>query len=98
MSKLPTVVLESFDPFHIGWSGAFTRPSSVFEAHRVSEVVPVLQQAERAALDGQWAVTMLSYEAAAAFEEATVVHPSGDFPMAWVALFDTDFECPSDTP
>ena len=98
MSKLPTVVLESFDPFHIGWSGAFTRPSSVFEAHRVSEVVPVLQQAERAALDGQWAVTMLSYEAAAAFEEATVVHPGGDFPMAWVALFDTDFECPSDTP
>lgn len=37
---------------------------------------------------GFWAVVMLSYESAPAFDPSFTVHPPGSFPLAWCALFD----------
>jgi len=80
-------VFESFDPLHVGWSCAFKRPLAVHVARRLDEVLPLLREAEQATQQGRWAVLMLSYEAAPAFDPAMQVHPSGDFPLGWLAVF-----------
>jgi para-aminobenzoate synthetase/4-amino-4-deoxychorismate lyase len=90
-----TVVLESFDPAYRSWSAAFRQPVEVHEARKLDQVLRVLAAAERGAASGRWAVVAVSYEAAPAFEPATLVHDPGCFPLAWVALFDRAHDLPA---
>lgn len=82
------VVFESYHPTIPGWSAAFAYPSQTLIAERLADVVPLLNDAWQASLQGQWVALMLSYEAAPAFDPAFTTHPLTDFPLAWAALFD----------
>ena len=57
-------------------------------AHRIDDVISVLEFAERAARSGSSVAVMLSYEAAPAFDSAFVTHPASDFPLAWASVVD----------
>jgi para-aminobenzoate synthetase/4-amino-4-deoxychorismate lyase len=87
MALSPTAVFDSFNPLHNGWSGVFGSPQEVYSAWSLNEVVPLLQEADRAARSGLWAALLLSYEAAPAFDSAMEVHPMGGFPLGWLAVF-----------
>ena len=56
-------------------------------AHRIDDVLRVLEFAESAAHAGSYVAVMLSYEAAPAFDLALVTHPPSDFPLAWAGVF-----------
>jgi para-aminobenzoate synthetase/4-amino-4-deoxychorismate lyase len=64
----------------------FRRPLRCLRADQPQEVIPLLLQAEQAALAGYWVGGFLTYEAAAAF--ALPVHDGGDLPLLWLAIFD----------
>ncbi|HEY8412038.1 MAG TPA: hypothetical protein VIK76_11570, partial [Pyrinomonadaceae bacterium] len=66
---------------------AFTNPSEVVEARRLEEVVPLLAFAEAEARRGAYVALVISYEAAPAFDSALAVHPAGEFPLVWAAVF-----------
>lgn len=84
-----TALFESFGPQrHPAWAAAFSSPLAVHEARSIDEVAAVVAAAGQAALAGRWAVLLLAYEAAPAFDAALPVHPSSDFPLAWAAIFD----------
>jgi para-aminobenzoate synthetase/4-amino-4-deoxychorismate lyase len=87
MALVPTVVFESFDPRDNHWSCVLENPLAVHTAWTLNEVLPLLQEADRAARDGLWAALLLNYEAAPAFDSAMEVHPSNDFPLGWLAVF-----------
>ena len=87
MAPSATAVFESFNPLHSGWSCVLESPLQVHTAWTLNEVVPLLQEADRAAHDGLWAAVILSYEAAPAFDSAMEVHPSNDLPLGWLAVF-----------
>ena len=91
MTFTPTVLFESFDPQGRGWSCVFQNPLAVYSARTLNEVVPLLQEADRASRDGQWVALMLSYEAAPALDSAMAVLPSNGFPLAWLAVFHEAF-------
>lgn len=85
-----TALFESFGPQrHPGWDATFSSPLAVHEARCVDEVAHVIAAAEQAALAGDWAVLLLAYEAAPAFDAALPVHSPSNFPLAWAAIFDT---------
>lgn len=65
----------------------FTRPTETFAASNISEVRTVIERAAAAAEDGKWAILVLSYEAAPAFDKAFRTHPASDFPLAIAAIF-----------
>jgi len=68
---------------------SFAAPLRVLAAWRHDQVAEVIAAAEAAARQGQWALGLVAYEAAAAFDPALVSHgPMADFPLAWFALFD----------
>src|ERR1041385_5725178 len=67
----------------------FDSPSRELIASKTSEVVAVLEFAEREAKAGAYVAVMLSYEAAPAFDSVLSVHEPSDFPLAWAAAFDT---------
>jgi len=68
---------------------AFAKPCRILVARRPEEVLPVLRDAEQAARDGLWAVGVVAYEAAPAFDQAlTVREPLDDFPLAIFALYE----------
>lgn len=70
-----------------GW-WQFNAPRAVLTAHTHADVLPVLQEAERWAEGGGWAVGMVAYESAPAFDPALVTHPPApDFPLVWFGLF-----------
>src|SRR5262245_16996483 len=87
MSTIPVAVFESFDPHRRFWSHVFERPQAVHFARNLSEVLPLLEEADQVAHKGLWAALMVSYEAAPAFDIAMEVHPSDGFPLAWLAVF-----------
>ncbi len=98
MSPCPTAIFESFYPDQQTWSAAFVQPVLVHQAYRLEEVLCVLREAENAANAGRWATVMLSYEAAPAFEPAMEVHEPGEFPLAWVAVFEALSDIPTTVP
>ncbi len=81
-------VFQSFDPEIAGWSLALRAPLAVHEAWRLSEVLPLIRSAERAAAEGHWVALVLAYEAAPAFDPAFAVQTGSAFPLAWAAVFD----------
>ena len=48
----------------------FTNPEKILTAQHHTEIIPLLQQVEKLAQAGYWAIGMLAYEAAAAFDRA----------------------------
>ncbi|HKR23003.1 MAG TPA: aminodeoxychorismate synthase component I [Pyrinomonadaceae bacterium] len=66
---------------------AFDVPAQTITATSIGEVLNVLDFAERHAKNGAYVVLMISYEAAPAFDSALVAHTSGNFPLAWAAVF-----------
>jgi para-aminobenzoate synthetase / 4-amino-4-deoxychorismate lyase len=67
----------------------FDAPSGEMIANDMSEVLPVLEFADREAKEGSYVAVMLSYEAAPAFDPVLTVHEPSDFPLAWAAVFTT---------
>ena len=61
-------------------------------AHRIDDVLSVLEFADREARSGSHVAVMLSYEAAPAFDSAFVTQAPSDFPLAWAAVFDDQHE------
>lgn len=70
----------------------FTSPARTVAASEIHEVAPVLAQIESEAVKGRVAIGYVAYEAAPAFDKALHVHPQGDIPLAWFAIFDHDGE------
>lgn len=66
---------------------AFGQPVEVLVAHTLDQVKGVLQAVEARALQGQWCVGYLRYEAAPAFDRALAVHPATG-PLAWFGVHD----------
>ena len=93
-----TARFDAFDRERRGWSFAFDTPCRVCTATRVEDVGAVVQQADAAASAGQWAIFILTYEAAPAFDAALRVHPARGLPLATVLLFDAPRRTPLDTP
>jgi para-aminobenzoate synthetase/4-amino-4-deoxychorismate lyase len=81
-------LFESFNSQRRGWSQAFRSPQSVYSAAVPDQVPDVVVKAQQAAARGQWAVVMLSYEAAPAFDPALAAHTGDGFPLALVAIYD----------
>jgi len=71
---------------------SFIKPSFVATAQRIEDVSSVIEAAEQAALNGSYAVVILSYEASPAFDAALKTHPSSSIPLACVAVFETPSE------
>lgn len=67
-------------------------PDIVLEAHELADVADVVIAAERAVHAGNWVAGFVSYEAAAAFDPALEVIPTGGtmfdgLPFAWFAVY-----------
>lgn len=74
---------------------AFGRPCAVLVAHQPAEVRPLLDAVQAAALQGQWCVGYVAYEAAPAFDAALAVHPA-DGPLAWFAVYEQALPWPDE--
>lgn len=90
----PLAVFESFKGSDSRWNFSFNNPLAILEAYSIAEILPVIQQIERETEAGHWAVLMLSYEAAPAFDSALQTHSLNKFPLAWAAIFDKPAEVP----
>jgi para-aminobenzoate synthetase/4-amino-4-deoxychorismate lyase len=79
-----------FDDLQAGRAIVFPHAGRTLVAERLDEVVPVLQEVERATDAGRWAFGFVAYEAAAAFDPALAVHrvPAGGLPLAWFGIAD----------
>jgi anthranilate/para-aminobenzoate synthase component I len=78
-----------FESFAVGrgWNASFRDPCRQRTACALDEVIPLLQDAEKASREGRWVALALSYEAAPAFDSALDAKPSSEFPLAWMAVF-----------
>jgi len=65
----------------------YAHPATVLVAHSPADVPERLADIERAVASGMHAAGFLAYEAAPAFDPALAVHPAGDFPLLWFALY-----------
>jgi para-aminobenzoate synthetase / 4-amino-4-deoxychorismate lyase len=65
----------------------FAEPIETVRATTFGEVTPVLNFAEAQARAGRYAMVMLSYEAAPAFDSALCTHEANGFPLAWAGVF-----------
>jgi para-aminobenzoate synthetase/4-amino-4-deoxychorismate lyase len=69
------------------WRLAFENPVETRLAWTHDEVLPLLEFAEAQARSGAYVALMISYEASPAFDSALCTHESGEFPLAWAAVF-----------
>ena len=66
----------------------FDQPQEIFETFRHEEIPRILSTLERAVAErGLYAVGMLGYEAAMAFDPSLAVRADGAFPLLWFGLF-----------
>ena len=84
----PTILFDSFggDSFASSWRfGGYVKTVSAYHGH---EVAMVLNQVERATIDGMYAVGFVAYEAASALNpDLPSVPPVDGLPLAWFALY-----------
>ncbi len=84
----PEVRLESFGSRRDQRSYAFAGFVRVVKALTVDDVLPALEQVEKATQDGLHAAGFVCYEAAPAFDEAMAVQaPVEELPLVWFALY-----------
>ncbi len=86
-----SAVFETVRPDCPIWDRRFHCPNEFITAYRCDEVRPVIRLAEAAARRGQWAVVLLDFGAAPAFDTALEVRPQEEIslPLACAAIFDT---------
>jgi para-aminobenzoate synthetase / 4-amino-4-deoxychorismate lyase len=79
-----------FDDLQAGTAITFPVAQRTLTAERVDDVVPVLEEVERATDAGKWAFGFVAYEAAAALDPGLAVHrvPAGGPPLLWFGLSD----------
>jgi para-aminobenzoate synthetase/4-amino-4-deoxychorismate lyase len=66
----------------------FARPHTVLQAANLSDVIPLLAEAERRVeRDGLYAAGWISYEAAPAFDPVFCTHTATAFPLICFGLF-----------
>ncbi len=76
----------------------FKNPIAVLTAWKLGDVVPLLEQVERHAREGRWAIGMVAYEAAPAFDQALQTRPPlQDIPLAAFAIFDAPSKSDGET-
>ncbi|MBI1921323.1 MAG: aminodeoxychorismate synthase component I [Geobacter sp.] len=85
--KGPLVLLESLVPGPEGKSWRFHGFREIVAAVTPAEVLPALHRVEELVESGLHAAGFIAYEAAAAFDPALAVHPPGDLPLLWFAIF-----------
>lgn len=78
----------------------FSAPRTVFDAHRLEDVVPVLEAVEREVMNGRrWAVGFVTYEASPAFDSALQTKEPGRLPLAWFSIHEApESFAPADLP
>ena len=77
----------------------FTQPISIIKTHSLTEVIEKLQWVDELVRQhNMYAVGFLSYEAAAAFDEALVTHESESFPLLWFGLYEQPEQITLPTP
>ena len=84
---------ESFRARPNRWDVSLTAPRAVHVAHRLDEVVPLLEEAEREG-SRSWVAVALSYDAAPALDPNCKARQSNGFPLAWAAVFDSECSPP----
>ena len=88
MPDTPTVLLDSFGGTGFGSSWRFEGYLKTVSTHQPAEVPGVLDEVERAATDGLYAVGFVAYEAAAALNPDLPSLPAREgLPLIWFALF-----------
>src|SRR4051812_1788152 len=88
LSFMPKVIFgnsESGSPDN--WCFRSEGAVEILSAKKLDEVLPLLTAVEEATASDRWAIVMLSYEAAPAFDRALVTHEPGDSPLAFAAIF-----------
>jgi len=77
-----------FDDLRAGRAFTCPAPEAVLTAATAGEVLPVLEEVERATAAGRWAYGYLAYEAAPGLDADLVAHDPrpGDPPLAWFAV------------
>ncbi|MCX7766117.1 MAG: aminodeoxychorismate synthase component I [Candidatus Sumerlaeia bacterium] len=80
-------IFESYTNRHSDWNVFLQCPVEVVVARNPDEVLSAIRIAENAAQAGCWAVIMLSYESASAFDSSLKVKTLDDFPLAYIAIF-----------
>ncbi|MDD2366490.1 MAG: aminodeoxychorismate synthase component I [Desulfuromonadaceae bacterium] len=84
----PTVLLDSFGERKFTSSWRFDGYIKSLTAYTANEVISVLNQIERAAADGFYAVGFVAYEAAPAINpELTTAPPMEGLPLAWFSIY-----------
>jgi para-aminobenzoate synthetase / 4-amino-4-deoxychorismate lyase len=79
---------DSASPSSTGWDLRFSRPRAVYAAQTPEQVLDVLRTVERETARGAWAVVVLAYEAAGAFDAAYRFRGRPLSPLAWAAISD----------
>ena len=74
----------------------FEDPIDTVAAWELSEVLPALERADQASIDGSWVVGLLSYDAGPAFDAAVVSKRDPETPLVAFGIF--DHPQPSDGP
>jgi para-aminobenzoate synthetase / 4-amino-4-deoxychorismate lyase len=78
-----------FDDLREGCSFELIGYAGELVARSTSEVVEVVEAAERAATEGHWVAGFIAYEAAPAFDPCLRTRdPDPDLPLAWFGIFD----------
>jgi para-aminobenzoate synthetase / 4-amino-4-deoxychorismate lyase len=70
-----------------GWS-LFRSPRAIISCCRIDEVLPCVEEAERAVAGGRHVAGFIAYEAAPALDDALVTHPPGNLPLLWFGIYD----------
>jgi para-aminobenzoate synthetase / 4-amino-4-deoxychorismate lyase len=68
-------------------SRAFLHAEEIIVAHNIAEVMPALERITRATDAGKYAAGFVSYEAAAAFDDALVIHDKSALPLLWFGIY-----------
>ena len=88
MAEIPAILFDSFGSSNFASSWRFNGYVKTVVATHTDEVRAVLNQVERASIEGLYAVGFVAYEAAAALNPDLSSLPSFEgLPLAWFALF-----------
>ncbi len=64
----------------------FEPPHVTLHASKLSDVLPLLDEVDRATRSGKFAIGFVTYEAAPAFDPALIARKSAALPLAWFAI------------
>ncbi len=76
-----------FDDAIAGNSFVLDDPIDELVALTIDDVIPTLERVRAASRAGYWVAGYVTYEAAAAFDEALVTHAGNGQPLAWFGVF-----------